>query len=99
VQQFSEAVPMLNERPWLRFYGNVPHSIDYPETTLYEAIASAAARVPDAIAWDFLDTTSSYRDFLAEIDRFANALAALGLQRHRGSSHSMQPINSVPCRR
>ena len=72
---------MLNERPWLRFYGNVPHSIDYPETTLYEAIASAAARVPDAIAWDFLDTTSSYRDFLAEIDRFANALAALGLQR------------------
>lgn len=37
--------------------------------------------MPDAIAWDFLDTTSSYRDFLADIDRFADALAALGLQR------------------
>jgi long-chain acyl-CoA synthetase len=72
---------MTNDRPWLRFYGRVPCSIDYPEITLYEAIASTAGRVPDAIAWDFLDTTSSYRNFLAEIDRFANVLAALGLGR------------------
>ncbi len=72
---------MTNDRPWLRFYGKVPRSIDYPEITLYEAIASTARRVPDAIAWDFLDTASSYRNFLAEIDRFANALAALGLER------------------
>ncbi len=71
---------MTNERPWLRFYGNVPHSIDYPQITLYEAIASTAARIPEAIAWDFLDTTSSYRDFLVDIDRFADAMAALGLQ-------------------
>ncbi len=76
------AVPaMITERPWLRFYGTVPQSIDYPDITLYQAIASAAGRVPNAVAWDFLDTTSSYRDFLSEIDQFANALAALGLQR------------------
>jgi long-chain acyl-CoA synthetase len=67
-------------RPWLRFYGRVPESLDYPEVTLYEAVAQTAARVPDAIAWDFLDTTSSYSDFLAAIDRCAEALAALGLK-------------------
>jgi long-chain acyl-CoA synthetase len=67
-------------RPWLRFYGRVPESLDYPEVTLYEAVAQAAARVPDAIAWDFFDTTSSYCDFLAAVDRCANALAALGLK-------------------
>src|ERR1035437_8763018 len=72
---------MTSDRPWLRFYGKVPCSIAYPEITLYEAIASTAGGVPDAIAWEFFDTTSSYRDFLAEIDRFANALAALGLGR------------------
>jgi len=71
---------MTPDRPWLRFYGNIPASIAYPEITLYEAMASTASRVPDAIAWDFLDTTSSYREFLEEIDRFANALAALGLR-------------------
>jgi len=67
-------------RPWLRFYGRVPESLDYPEVTLYEALAQTAARVPDAIAWDFLDTTSSYGEFLAAIDHCAEALASLGLK-------------------
>jgi long-chain acyl-CoA synthetase len=70
---------MTQSRPWLRYYGKVPHSLSYPEITLYDAVAAAAARVPDAIAWEFLDRTASYRAFLAEIDACANALAALGL--------------------
>lgn len=70
---------MTQTRPWLRFYGKLPHSLSYPEVTLYEAVAATAARVPDDVAWDFLDTTSTYRAFLAAIDRCANALAALGL--------------------
>ncbi len=72
---------MTENRPWLRYYGKLPHSLDYPEVTLYEAVAATAARVPDALAWDFLDTTSTYRAFLAAIDACANALAALGLAR------------------
>ena len=71
--------PMNETRPWLRFYGNVPASLSYPEITLYQAVAATAARAPDALAWDFLDTTSTYRAFLASIDACANALAALGL--------------------
>ncbi|MCU0803516.1 MAG: AMP-binding protein [Burkholderiales bacterium] len=70
---------IADTRPWLRFYGRVPHRLDYPQATLYEALARTAARVPDAIAWDFLDTESTYRDFLAAIDHCADALAALGL--------------------
>ena len=71
---------MAESRPWLRFYGSVPPSLEYPDTTLYEVIAATARRVPDAIAWDFLGTTSTYRRLLQEIDQCANALAALGLQ-------------------
>jgi len=70
---------MTQTCPWLRYYGNVPPSLSYPEVTLYQAVAATAARVPDALAWDFLDTTSTYRAFLASIDACANALAALGL--------------------
>jgi len=70
---------MTETRPWLRFYGKLPHSLDYPKITLYEAVAATAARVPDDLAWDFLDTTSTYRAFLGAIDRCASALAALGL--------------------
>ncbi len=67
--------------PWLRYYGKVPATLDYPATTLYEAVAATARRLPDTVAWDFLGTTSTYRQLLADIDRCANALAALGLRR------------------
>ena len=70
----------MAERPWLRFYGEVPKSLAYPATTLYEAIAATARRVPDDIAWDFLGSTSTYRELLAAIDRAAEVLATLGLK-------------------
>ena len=73
--------PMPHTRPWLRYYGNVPESLSYPEITLYQAVAATAERVPDDVAWDFLDTTSTYSALLASIDACANALAALGLLR------------------
>jgi len=65
--------------PWLRYYGAVPASIDYPRLTLYEAVAATAQRLPEAIAWDFFGTTATYRELLASIDAAANAFAALGL--------------------
>ncbi len=71
---------MSTDRPWLRFYGDVPATLAYPEVTLYEALAATARRIPEAIAWDFLDTTSSYRELVASIDRCADALASLGLK-------------------
>jgi long-chain acyl-CoA synthetase len=69
----------MNTSPWLRFYGEVPTHLSYPETTLYEALCATAARLPDTIAWDFFDTTSTYRQFVSDIDSCADALAAIGL--------------------
>ena len=71
---------MTASPPWLRYYGGVPHSIDYPDLTLYEALAASARRVPDSVAWEFLGTRSTYRDFLDAVDRFASALAGEGLR-------------------
>jgi long-chain acyl-CoA synthetase len=70
---------MFEKRPWLRFYGDVPESLDYPEVSLYGALARTIARVPDAEAWDFFGTRASYRRFGRLIDRCARALAACGL--------------------
>ena len=71
---------MIDNRPWLRFYGKVPHSLTYPQLTLYEALCATATRVPEAIAWDFFDTTSTYRQFVNDIAICADALAAVGLK-------------------
>lgn len=71
---------VTQEHPWLRHYGRVPAHLEYPETTLYQALAAVARRAPKAIAWDFFGTRSTYAAFLADIERCAAALASLGLR-------------------
>lgn len=70
---------MYELKPWLKHYGNVPHTINYPRVTMYEALAQTAQEKPDSLAYDFLGYTSSYRRFMTEIDQCADALSALGL--------------------
>ena len=71
---------MCPTKPWLKYYGDVPPSIDYPRVTMYEALMHTVARSPDAVAYDFMGSTSTYGAFGAAIDRCANALSGLGLK-------------------
>ncbi|MCX5839225.1 MAG: AMP-binding protein, partial [Deltaproteobacteria bacterium] len=71
---------MHEQKPWLKFYGDIPEHIDYPRVTMVEALMQTVSRNPDAVAYDFFGYTATYRQFGAEIDRCADALAALGLK-------------------
>ncbi len=73
---------MYDKKPWLKFYGDVPESIDYPEATLYEVLLNTIEKHPEAVAYDFLGYTATYRELGREIDCFADALANLGLQKN-----------------
>jgi long-chain acyl-CoA synthetase len=66
-------------RPWLDYYGDVPATLEYPEIALHEAVAATVKRIPDAIAFDFFGRTATYGELGEEIDRCADALAAIGL--------------------
>jgi len=73
---------MYEKKPWLKYYEDyIPESIDYPKKTIYGAVYDASVKYPNRIAYDFLDHTSTYKEFLHDIDRFANALYALGLRK------------------
>ncbi|MHB8910894.1 MAG: AMP-binding protein [Syntrophales bacterium] len=72
---------MYEQKPWLMFYGDIPEHIDYPRVTMYEALMQTVARCPDDMAYDFFGTTATYRQFGEEIDRCADALAALGMKK------------------
>lgn len=72
---------MYEKKPWLKYYGDVPHTIDYPRITMYEGVVKTVERFPDAIAYDFLGYTSTYRRFIEEIDQCANVLASMGLRK------------------
>ncbi len=72
---------MYKQKPWLKFYGDTPHEVDYPRCSMYESILGAAEKYPDAIAYDFMDYTATYKQFTAQIDQCAAALSSLGLRK------------------
>ncbi len=72
---------MYEQKPWLKFYDGAPETIDYPRATMYEALMRTVGQYPGRTAYHFLDTTATYREFAAQIDAFANALAALGMKK------------------
>ncbi len=67
--------------PWLKFYGSVPYSLDYPQKTLYDCLKQSSIKYPDSIAWDFMGTACTYKKLLKEVDQFSAALNALGFKK------------------
>jgi long-chain acyl-CoA synthetase len=67
-------------RPWLRFYGDVPETLDYPPVRLDEIVARSAQRFPRLTAYHFLGRTATYAQLHEAIERCAAGLAAQGVR-------------------
>jgi long-chain acyl-CoA synthetase len=73
---------MYEKKPWLKFYDkHVPDHIEYPRTTMYNAVLQTAEKYPDSIAYDFMGYESTYTQMINEIDQCAKALVNLGLKK------------------
>ncbi len=80
------------EKPWLAHYEkDVPHTIDYPPIPLHQMLEDSARKYPDRPAAKLilrylgpitLGATLNYRQLQDQVNRFAAALAALGV--HKG---------------
>ena len=71
---------MYERRPWLRFYGDVPETLDYPPLRLDEVVARSAQRFPERTAYHFLGRTASYAQLQEAIERCATGLVANGVR-------------------
>ncbi len=76
---------MYEKKPWLKFYDkHVPEYIDYPRTTMYNAVLKTSEKYPNSIAYDFMGYESTYKQLIEQIDQCAKALYNLGLRKgHR----------------
>ncbi|MBW2631868.1 MAG: AMP-binding protein [Deltaproteobacteria bacterium] len=72
---------MYEKKPWLKFYEDVPETLDYPRISMFESLMRSVREYPDSIAYDFIGYTCTYREFAKEIEKFAAALAAIGLKK------------------
>lgn len=69
------------DRPWLAHYEpGVPAEIEVPELRIDELLRRAADAHPDTDALIFFGARTSYRELDDQVDRFARALLALGVE-------------------
>ena len=65
--------------PWRESYDPwFPAHLQYPEHTMYEAVADAASRFESENAITYFNLTLTYAELMAEIDRASKALKADG---------------------
>ncbi len=70
------------EKVWLKHYEpEVPHTIEYPEKPLHWALEEAARKYPDNTATIFMGAKLTYRELNDLANRFAAALADLGVKK------------------
>ena len=69
-------------RPWLTSYADgVPDDVDAPEGSLYDLIHASVEQYPDHVALEFFERTTSYRELGEQIERAAEGLRLLGVQK------------------
>lgn len=65
--------------PWLKFFGDVPATIDYPKISMYEAVERAGKSHPNVHAYEFQGKSTTYTQFLNKIDDTAKSFLKLGI--------------------
>ncbi len=70
----------MNSEAWIKFYGDTPATLTYPEKSMYEMVLESAVNYPDYKAYDFMGNTKTYKEFVKEISVCAKALLAEGVK-------------------
>ncbi len=71
-----------NQKLWLKSYpSNVKPHIDYPYQSLGQMLDVTVEKMPDTLAMIFGGQTLTYRQFGDQVNRFAGALADIGIVR------------------
>ena len=71
--------------PWLKYYGDTPHHLDYPSKTIYEMVKAAADQFPKNDAYEFMGKKTTFAQFMQKIDNVARAFLALGIHKATAS--------------
>lgn len=66
--------------PWLRFYDGMSPHLDYPQKTMWQLVADAAAQWPKHTAYEFMGRRTRYAALPGRIARVARALCRQGVR-------------------
>lgn len=84
---------VYEERSWLKYYpSDVPAEVDIPDKSVSQAFDEVTEKWKDKTAVIFYGRKISYRDLREKVDRFATALADLGIK--KGDRVALLLLNS-----
>src|SRR5262245_57352667 len=86
------AIDVYLSRPWAKFQSAKAGAIEVPQQSVVQAFDQATERDPGRPAVVFYGRSISYRELRDATDRFANALAKLGLK--KGDRIALYLVNS-----
>jgi long-chain acyl-CoA synthetase len=84
---------MYESKPWLKFYGSTPHTIEYPRSTICGAVHQAALSHPAVPALKFMGTVITHAELDRRIAATSRALAAAGM---KPGDHVLVCMPNVP---
>jgi long-chain acyl-CoA synthetase len=68
------------ERPWFKHYDEpVPHSLEYPSSTIYQLLERTTEKYPNNTALVFFGNTITYEALSEDVGRLAQGLHELGI--------------------
>lgn len=65
---------MSSDARWFKYYGDIPHTLNYPDISMYRMIKNTKEKYPEYIAYDFMGKAVSHSEFLDEVEVCAKAL-------------------------
>ena len=66
--------------PWKDSTCGVPLYLDYFEGSMFEKVKACSEEYPRNIAYDFMGSSTTYRDFVKQIEKCAKALSMMGVR-------------------
>lgn len=66
--------PENKEKPWLKYYGDVPESLNYFNGSMYDYLKDTASKNEKRSAYSFYGNEVTFKSFMKKIDKVASAL-------------------------
>lgn len=66
--------PENKEKPWLKYYGDVPESLNYFNGSMYDYLKDTVSKNEKRSAYSFYGNEVTFKSFMKKIDKVASAL-------------------------
>ena len=67
------------EKPWLKYYGDVPEHLNYFNGSMYDYLYESAVKNEKRTAYRYYNIEATYKGFIRKISKIANALTQFNI--------------------